>query len=210
MFSNYKSTNSSRRMQGKRSLANLTACKLDLQNEIKLLFKSFKEVLEMTNDALLHFPPQYRSKVLEASVLQSKQAEKLSEVFGNKVKFGKYRRLILSLEGYIILFKKLSRNGFPMNIKTGNIQSILNQQQTLDLFNDTDYNDDPILYFGYQKDRFGQFINPQIVYIDESEIVFTISESDFDIYPGDEDLSTKPVSPVSPSPYLKGIKKKVI
>ena len=101
--------------------------------------------------------------------------------FPEKAIYGKYRRLILRLKGYLILFKKLDKNGYPMNIKTNNIQSILNQNLTLDLFTESDYNDEPILYFGYQKNRFGQFVNPQLVYIDEGDINFTITEKDLEI-----------------------------
>jgi hypothetical protein len=68
-----------------------------------------------------------------------------------------------------------------MNIKTINVQSILNQNQVLDLFSESDYNDEPILYFGYQKNRFGQFVNPQLIYIDEGDVNFSISENDLEI-----------------------------
>jgi hypothetical protein len=68
-----------------------------------------------------------------------------------------------------------------MNIKTVNVQSMLNQNQQLDLFAETNYSYDPILYFGYQKNKFGNFINPQLIYIDEGIIQFSINELDFQI-----------------------------
>ena len=46
------------------------------------------------------------------------------------------------------------------------------------LFSDSDYNDEPILYFGYQKNRIGEYINPQLIYIDENIVKFSISEAD--------------------------------
>ena len=49
---------------------------------------------------------------------------------------------------------------------------------TLDLFTESDYNDEPILYFGYQKNRIGEFVNPQLIYIDEGNIEFAINQSD--------------------------------
>lgn len=68
-----------------------------------------------------------------------------------------------------------------MNINTLTVQSILNQNQVLDLFAESaDYNDEPILYFGYQKNRFGQYINEQVIYIDEGKIVFSLSSKDFE------------------------------
>jgi hypothetical protein len=65
-----------------------------------------------------------------------------------------------------------------MNIKTVNVQSILNQNQVLDLFSESDYNDEPILYFGYQKNKFGEYVKPQLIYIDEGDIKFSIVETD--------------------------------
>ena len=172
---------SSRRMQGKRVLAVNETCKIELNKEIQFLHKAYEEALAKASLALSMFPLQSRSRTLEASVIQSCFAESLLENFPNKAFFGKYRRLILRVKGYLILFKKLSKKGYPMNIKTLNVQSILNQNQVLDLFSETDYNDEPILYFGYQKNRVGEYVNPQLIYIDEGEIKFTITEADFQV-----------------------------
>lgn len=89
-----------------------------------------------------------------------------------------------------------------MNIKTMNVQSILNQSQVLDLFSDSDYNDEPILYFGYQKNRFGQFVNPQIVYIDDEKINFTITASDIQIHLPVSKENNNKINEISPK--LKG------
>ena len=85
-----------------------------------------------------------------------------------------------------------------MNIKTINVQSILNQNQVLDLFADSDYNDEPILYFGYQKNRFGDYANPQLIYIDEGQIKFSIYQDDIDtgIYMSNENDKSVGVSPI--------------
>ena len=48
----------------------------------------------------------------------------------------------------------------------------------MDLFAKSDYNEEPILYFGYQRDKFGNFVNPQLIYIDDGEIKFTINQND--------------------------------
>jgi hypothetical protein len=170
--------NSSRRMQGKRVLAVNETCKIELKSEIQLLYKAYEEALTKSSTVLSMLPVHSRSRTLEASVIQSCFAESLIDNFPEKAFFGKYRRLILRVNGYLILFKKLNKKGYPMNIKTINVQSILNQNQVLDLFSETDYNDEPILYFGYQKNRFGEYVNPQLIYIDEGEVKFSIYETD--------------------------------
>ena len=169
---------SSRRMQGKRVLAVNETCKIELKNDIQLLYKAYEEALIKTSKVLSIIPIHSRSRILEASVIQSCFAESLMNNFPNKALYGRYRRLILRLKGYLILFKKLDKKGYPMNTKTKNVQSILNQNLTLDLFSESDYNDEPILYFGYQKNRIGEYVNPKLIYIDEEEIKFTIDEAD--------------------------------
>lgn len=192
--------NSSRRMQGKRLLADYDNCKLELRKELALLFKTFEFALKSTNEDLLNYKVQFRSRTLEASIMQSYFAEYLQANFANKAFYGKYKRLVLRVNGYLILFKKLNSKGYPMNIKTVNVQSILNQNQVLDLFADSDYNDEPILYFGYQKNRFNEYVNPQLIYIDDNEIKFSISTCDMDsgIY-----FNKVDDKPVGVSPTLK-------
>lgn len=170
----------SRRMQGKRRLASESECKVELKKELQLLFNVFYTALDKTNAVLSAFQPSHRSRTFEASVMQSSFAESLSNSFGEKAFYGRYKRLILRTNGYLILFKKLNGKGRPMNIKTINVQSILSQNQVLDLFSNSDYNDEPILYFGYQKNRFGQFVNPQLIYIDDGEVNFSIGEKDIE------------------------------
>jgi hypothetical protein len=172
---------SSRRMQGKRVLAVNDTCKIELKSDIQLLHKAYEEALKKTSDFLSMLPIRSRSRIVEASIIQSCFAESLMENFPNKAFYGKFRRLILRVKGYLILFKKLDKKGYPMNTKTINVQSILNQNLTLDLFSDSDYNDEPILYFGYQKNRIGEYVNPQLIYIDEGEVKFSINESDMQI-----------------------------
>lgn len=167
--------------RGKRRLANAVACKAELKKDLILLFKTFEQATQKTNDGLTSFSPLFRARTLEAVVLQSSFAEFLFKNFGEQRAFwGKHRRLVLSLNGYLILFKKLDSKGMPMNTKTENVQALLNQNQTLDLFAESGITEDPVLYFGYKKNKFGEYVDPQIVYIDEGEIQFTISESDID------------------------------
>lgn len=172
-------TKSSRRKQGKRLLATFETCKLELRPALNKLFLGFNSALAKATSILAMIPPESRSRGLEPTVLQSCFAEVVFDLFeNNKAFYGAYKRLIIRTDGYLILFKKLNDKGFPMNTKTNNVQNILNQSQILDLFSESDYNDEPILYFGYQKDKTGQYCNIQLVYIDEGNIVFTVTEED--------------------------------
>ena len=76
--------NSSRRMQGKRLLADYESCKLEMNNELSLLFRTFNSALISTREELLNFNIRFRSRALEASIMQSYFAEFLQENFGNK------------------------------------------------------------------------------------------------------------------------------
>ncbi|WP_332030960.1 hypothetical protein [Kaistella sp.] len=174
----YEDNNSSRSMQGLRRLANVDACKFDLREVLPKLFATFESALAVFNEKMGGFRPHTRARNLEANVLQTVFAEKLFDNFGASAFFGAYHRLILRSDGYIILFKKLRKNGKPMNIKTNFVQKIATQQQTLDLFTDSDYEDEPILFFGYQKSRTGDFVNPQVVYIDQGEVIFSITNDE--------------------------------
>lgn len=171
----------SRKKQGKRMLATYEATKLELAKELVLLFETFEEAMKKANQSLSNFPVFTRSRTLEASIVQSCFAEVLVKNFQGKAFFGKYKRLVLQAKGYVILFKKLDNKGFPMNIKTVNVQSMLNQSQVLDLFQDSDYNYDPIVFFGYKKNKIGQYVNPQLVYIDENQVSFTIEPHDLQL-----------------------------
>src|SRR5690606_23483455 len=93
---------------------------------------------------------------------------------GEDAFYGRYRRLILKVKGYVILFKKLNSKGMPMNIYTENVRKLSNQEIQLSLFNESKYSESPILYFGYEKNKLGEYTQPRIVYIDENKIKFVI------------------------------------
>lgn len=171
-----KGTPLSRKMQGKRSLANKEACKLELKEELMEMFDTFHEAVLKVNGVKSQFIPGSASRGFEATIMQSAFAESMMKKFGRKAFYGKGKRFVFLVKDYVILFKKLNNKGMPMNIKTGHVQDIMNQMQQLSLFSDTDYNDGPILYFGYKKNSIGEFIEPQLVYIDEGKIIFTISD----------------------------------
>lgn len=167
--------------KGKRKLANAEACKAELKKELVMLFQTFEQATKKTTKNLLNFPPQARSRAFEAGMIQSTFAEFLFNNFGDsKARWGKHKRLVLSLDGYLILFKKFDSSSRPMNSKTASVQALLNQNQTLDLFVESGISEDPILYFGYKKNKLGEYISPQIVYIDEGKVQFIITESEIE------------------------------
>jgi hypothetical protein len=64
-----------------------------------------------------------------------------------------------------------------MNVRTKIVETI-NYQMMGSLFEQTGYTEDPILYFGYKKDRLGNIYQPQLVYIDENQVRWAIEEKD--------------------------------
>lgn len=194
-----KSTNSDLNRQGKRRIANKDACEFDLKDEISILKRVFQEAARKTNILLNEISPEGRNKNLRSNVMQSCFAEALIREFGEKARYGKYGRLMLSVKGYLILFKKLSKYGTPMNAWTKNVQRISDQQQ-LDLFSTSNYYD-PILFFGYQEDKLGVYGNPQINYIDEGILKFSINL----LENGDTVMTEEGIQPIETSvgPRLK-------
>lgn len=193
----YKSSENAPNRQGKRRLITEDELKIELKSELLRLFKVFKKSVEMYNKSFL-------SQVIVGQMVRNFEANCFNQClvtnafkeFPKGCAFGKYAKFSLRLSnGAIIQFKKLNGKGMPMNIKTINVDSI-NNQLALDLFGDQNLYD-PILYFGYKKDRIGQFIDPQIVYIDEGKIVFSMTEeqlnslstNDFDIVEDNNVLS---------------------
>lgn len=190
----------------KRRLASEEGCLIDLQNELPLFFNAFEEACENYNNEVVQTPPESRCRGFEASLFNSKLIEGIQKYFPVNWKYGKYKRFILYTKGYLVLFKKLNNKGMPMNIRTKIVESI-NSQMMYSLFDNFDFVEEPILYFGYKKDRIGNIYQPQLVYIDENQIRWTIEESDIAV--------TKTVGMEKPSeevatPKLKNAKKKAV
>lgn len=173
----FKNTKKSEFRPNKRRIANEKEVKFDLKKELPRLFEAFHEALSLYESEIVNTPPTARGRGMEASYLQSKMLQCIQKFFPEKWMFGKYRRFILRVGEYNVLFKKLNRQGKPMNIPTTLVQAISNQL-TLPLFGCEPSTEDPILFFGYQKDRFGGVINPQLVYLDENRIKWVITEMD--------------------------------
>jgi hypothetical protein len=77
-----------------------------------------------------------------------------------------------------MFFKKLNTRDFPMNIRTKHSDAIVNQLQG-ELFEgtgDLSASAEPVVFFGYKKDRFGIIGDMKLVYIDEDKVKWTIPE----------------------------------
>ena len=158
----------------KRRLASEKECKIDLNKELPILFKSFSYALSLYEKEIIQTPPESRARAFEASLLNSKMIQSIQKHFPENWRFGKYKRFILSVEGYTVLFKKLNSKDKPMNIKTLHNSAISNQRQ-MSLFSNEEEVVNPILIFGYRKDRVGNIFDPKLVYIDEEKVRWTIT-----------------------------------
>lgn len=146
------------------------------ENGLVKFFYAFENAKEKFNLTMKLFPPQSRSRGFEASVFQSCLLGELQKVFPERWKFWKYKRFVITFCGHSFLFKKLNKKGMPMNIKTNANQSIINQMQT-QLFDPTDY-ENPIVFFGWEKSKSGDLINPHFVYIDEERIKWRLRKDE--------------------------------
>lgn len=170
-------------------------CLFELKDALPQIFQAYHEAIKLYNIEIALTPPTARIRGFESQVLNAKIIQCIQKEFPENWRRGKYSRIMLSINGYIIFFKKLNKYGMPMNIKTTFNDNITNQCQ-VSLF-DSDDVTSPILFFGYSKNNFGEITNPRIVYIDEDKVKFEIHESDIKRKTKIETIHTlKPVSHV--------------
>jgi hypothetical protein len=160
----------------KRRLATSEECQVDLNEQLPVMFKAFTEAVRMYENEIIQTPPQSRARAFEASLLNSKMIQSIQVNFPVNWKFGKYKRFMLNLQGYTVLFKKLNGKNMPMNIKTSHATAISNQMQT-SLFANERKSINPILIFGYKKDKLGSIFDPKLVYIDEEQVKWSLTEN---------------------------------
>lgn len=176
----------------------------EFENDMSFFLEKLSHVFIQTkkdyNTNLNFYPPECRVRNLEASFLNASFIKSFNEHFPNNGRFGKYKRFIINLNGYILLFKKLNNKNMPMNVLTKNVNSI-NSQLSLNLFGDLDFGNEPIIYLGYKKDRFGMIGNLTFVYIDENKIKWMLDLNDND-FESDNFIVNVPVSG-DPTPRLK-------
>lgn len=162
--------------RGKRRQISREECLLDLKKDLPKFFLAFNKAVKKYNKVASMFNPNSKVR-FDASVLNTSIVESLQNEFSNNWKWGKYKRFILKLEEYMFLVKKFNNSNKPMNIKTKHVNTISNQL-SLSLFDNDVYQDDPILFFGYKIDRMGEIFSPQIVYIDEDQVNWIVTEND--------------------------------
>lgn len=163
----------------KRKLISKKECLHDLESELQTMFLAFSEATQLYEQEIVSTPPVSRAKNFEASLLNSKMMQCIQKYFPVNWKFGKYKRFILRVNGYNVLFKKLNGKDMPMNVKTVLSDAIANQLQ-YSLFNDSPEVADPIVFFGYRKDKFGNITSPKLVYIDENHVKWVIDGADIE------------------------------
>ncbi len=161
---------------GKRRLISSEECLFELEEALPKFFTAFNRAVEKYNKVSAMFSIESKSR-FDAAVLNTALVESLQLEFRDNWRWGKYKRFILRLNGYIFLVKKLKKNNKPMNVKTELVNSISNQMN-LSLFDNDVYREDPILFFGYKIDKMGEIFSPQIVYIDEDKVKWIITEND--------------------------------
>jgi hypothetical protein len=176
MIANIVTKMDSTNRSGKRRQVSKDECLLDLKKDLPKVFKAFNRAVKKFNKVSSIFNPESKVR-FDASVLNTSIVESLQVEFSNNWKWGKYKRFILRLNDYIFLVKKLNNNNMPMNIKTKHVNTISNQL-SLPMFNSEVYQDDPILFFGYKVDRMGEIVSPQVVYIDENQVKWIVTEND--------------------------------
>lgn len=189
----------------KRRIASEKECRIDLQLHLPRIFEAFTVAYQAFESEIRQTNPMARPRGFEAALLNAKIIQSIQEFFPDNWAFGKYKRFTLRVEGYTILFKKLNKKGEPMNIKTKAVTNISNQL-SLSLFDNTSFVFEPILFFGYKKNKIGIISEPQLIYIDENQIKWKIT---------DENISTNSIIPfnreeedlVKPTLKRKSVKK---
>lgn len=165
----------------KRRTAKDTECQIDLNKELPLIFNAFKIASATFEKEVLQTPIEARGRGFEASLLNSKMIQSIQSTFPNNWKYGKYKRFILRVNKYSILFKKLDNRNMPMNINT-NFSKAISNQFTMSLFDEGTTSIDPILFFGYKKDRLGNITEPKLIYIDDSTLQWALTEENVESF----------------------------
>ena len=152
-------------------------CQFDMKDALRHIFTAFHEAVKLYNLEIGMTNPQDRIRGLEASYFNSKLMQCLRSYFESHLKRGRYGRMFLYENGYIVLFKKIGKNGKPMNIRTKLMDAIVNQLMG-SLFDNNEDGSSPIIFFGYSKTKLGEIVHPRILYIDDNSVKWTIEENE--------------------------------
>lgn len=147
-------------------------------------FKCITLAIDKYNNTLSGFAPEIRVRNFEAVLLMQLITKEFIGAFPEHCNFTRYRRFVVSINGYQFFPKKLNYKNMPMNIVTAFSSKLYNQVQG-NLFNDDPAYEQamqPILYIGYRKDRFGSIGDLKVVYVDENKLQWTINKDDLDAF----------------------------
>jgi hypothetical protein len=188
---------------GKRKrIINAKECEFELRDTLIKIKECFNQAVSISLQELRSYPLYSRARGLEAAILNSNIIKCIQETFPLNWKFGKYKRFMLRINGYIILFKKLNTNDMPMNIATTLIKRIENQLQG-NLFGSSDNGIDPIVFFGYRKYDLILSYVPKLVYIDEGKVKWKITVDDIDSYSNFKEMPNIKVAQPNRGVHLK-------
>ena len=167
---------------------------LTKENCIKKIFDNLHGVFTAYSNAVDKFNMEIRQTIpearirLNAALLNAKMTESFIRTFPSNWRMGKYNRVIFRFDGVQLIIKKLDKMDKPSSIPTKFWTSISNQEQ-LSLFKDNTDIEEPILIFGYTKDRMGQIDNPRIIFYD-GEKKWSITREDVKLKPMAKEIST--------------------
>lgn len=157
--------------------------RIDKESALELLKEYYQGIFTAYHNAIDKFNVEIQQTGLEARVrlwavlLNAKLIDSFIQQFPDNWTKGKYGRVIFRWEEVQLLIKKLNKNSKPSYIPTMLSDSITNQVQASLFENDDAVIGEPILIFGYTKDKFGQIINPRIVYYN-GEVEWIITPDD--------------------------------
>lgn len=159
---------------GRRRIISANECKKDLEKKLSFMSLSIEEGFQKAREVANNVTQNSRCRGYDSSVLNSCINESLEKNIPESQYKGRYGRILFRINGYIILVKKLNKKGYPMNIKTKHSNSINSQSQT-SLFYDSSFGlEEPLVYLGYQLNKFNQLSEIKLVYILDNKINWVV------------------------------------
>ena len=140
------------------------------------MFTAYFKAIDKFNVEIDQTIPEARVR-LYSTLLNAKLVESFILTFPDNWTNGKYGRVIFRWDDVQIIIKKLNAKGKPSYIPTLLSDKILSQYQS-DLFEgDDSAKAEPVLIFGYTKDKMGQLVDPRIVYFD-NDVKWELTKDD--------------------------------
>ena len=150
------------------------------------MFTAYFKAIDKFNVEIDQTIPEARVR-LYSTLLNAKLVESFILTFPDNWTNGKYGRVIFRWDDVQIIIKKLNAKGKPSYIPTLLSDKILSQYQS-DLFEgDDSAKAEPVLIFGYTKDKMGQLVDPRIVYFD-NDVKWELTKDDVLMKPVTHDI----------------------